>query len=516
MMFRPIAALVLAASLAVPAAAQNTPPSLSQRIIAMRADPDRNGFEMGMLLGLRALEKIAQVQWQHGGTDIAMIGMPRIGGRNYARNYAPEPLSAETVTNALTTLDADMEEARAVLQSALPVPFEMELNTIWLDINSDGQMQEEEQIAKALGPLIVGRNFGRNKADPNGLPNVRFDEADHKWLLAYTHMLSGGANFGLAFDPAPVIAHMRGAMPDLATLPSKPYPWTREELEAEIAVLEAQRSEIEAQQKNLRSKIDPLKKEQRALFDKSRAKDITPEQRKQFQQEAREFREKYLNTLNDETRALSHTSRSLSNEIRAIKGKMPPEPVALNEEKSLRDQLLEQRLRGQSPNRMDTARPIVDSIYILLKSLEQSPDAARLQAAKGHWLRMIAINRQFWLEVEKETDDNAEWIPNANQTPALDLQIDPGASAAWMRVLRDAEAVLQGDLLIPHPLLPEGTGIDLASYIENPAPLDLLGWIQGVSAYPYMAKGPRITAQYWRAFGRMTGGRAGLFAFYFN
>lgn len=34
---------------------------------------------------------------------------------------------------------------------------------------------------------------------------VRFDSADHAWLTAYTHLLSGFANFVLAYDPAPVI-----------------------------------------------------------------------------------------------------------------------------------------------------------------------------------------------------------------------------------------------------------------------------------------------------------------------
>ena len=66
------------------------------------------------------------------------------------------------------------------------------------------------------------------------------------------------------------------------------------------------------------------------------------------------------------------------------------------------------------------------------------------------------------------------------------------------------------------PSSPRPPTSDLAAYIDNPAPLDLAGWVQGVSAYPYTARGPRITQQYWQQFTRITGGRAALFAFYFN
>jgi hypothetical protein len=70
--------------------------------------------------------------------------------------------------------------------------------------------------------------------------------------------------------------------------------------------------------------------------------------------------------------------------------------------------------------------------------------------------------------------------------------------------------------LLPHPLLPEGYGIDLTAFVLDPGPIDLIAWIQGIGVYPYAARGPRITAQNWTAFSRLTQGRASMYSLFFN
>lgn len=167
-------------------------------------------------------------------------------------------------------------------------------------------------------------------------------------------------------------------------------------------------------------------------------------------------------------------------------------------------------------DRMTTVRPAVDLVYIVLKALEQRPDPARVKAAHDNMLQMIAFNRVFWREVALETDNEAEWIPNPGQISALGIAVNADMARAWQNILADAEAVLEGRLLLPHPLLPEGYGIDLAAYVRDPGPIDLIAWIQGIGVYPYAARGPRITAQNWQAFSRLTQGRAGTFSLFFN
>lgn len=170
---------------------------------------------------------------------------------------------------------------------------------------------------------------------------------------------------------------------------------------------------------------------------------------------------------------------------------------------------------GTRPVSRQTTR-LIDALYILVTALEQQPDPAHVRAALDNWRGMIDENRRFWTLLDQETDNDHEWIPNARQSAALPLEIEPRVAKAWQEILADAEAVLDGKLLIPHPLLPAGHGISLSSYETDPTPLDLLGLIQGAAIYAHVAKGPRITAQSWRQFQRLTGGRAAGFALFFN
>ena len=62
--------------------------------------------------------------------------------------------------------------------------------------------------------------------------------------------------------------------------------------------------------------------------------------------------------------------------------------------------------------------------------------------------------------------------------------------------------MLEGKLLIPHRYLPEGYGISLPAYLDDPSPVGLISWLQRVGLYRYAAKRPL--------------GNAGRFALFFN
>lgn len=158
---------------------------------------------------------------------------------------------------------------------------------------------------------------------------------------------------------------------------------------------------------------------------------------------------------------------------------------------------------------------VVDVLAAVIETLRQEPDATRTASAKAHLLQMVALNRSFWTKVAAETDDQAEWIPNDAQASALGLTVPPGAGAQWLVVLDDLEAMLKGEKLIPW-WRSSGAGIDLGAFLEDPAPLDIPGWIQGWSALPYLKQGPMISSESLDAFDAMLGGQAPLFALYFN
>jgi len=161
-------------------------------------------------------------------------------------------------------------------------------------------------------------------------------------------------------------------------------------------------------------------------------------------------------------------------------------------------------------------RALADPIATLLLSLRQQPDPARIQAVRQHFLAMVRQNRVVWSRVATETDNEAEWIPNATQVQALGLPVPPDTGPHWLAVLGDAEALLEGRLLIPHWRLRSGAGINLRRLMEAPIPIDLIGWAHGVDLLPYAEEGPRISDQSWRDFVRITGGNAALFAVFLN
>jgi len=109
-----------------------------------------------------------------------------------------------------------------------------------------------------------------------------------------------------------------------------------------------------------------------------------------------------------------------------------------------------------------------------------------------------------------ETDDHNEWVPSDKQTSALGLRFPAGTSAAWLAVLSDIEKVLDGDLLLPHPILGEGIGLNVALYLDNPAPIDISAWLHGHGAVAYLQAGPTLSDESWNAFDRLVGRGNGL------
>lgn len=166
---------------------------------------------------------------------------------------------------------------------------------------------------------------------------------------------------------------------------------------------------------------------------------------------------------------------------------------------------------------MDTAAPdwldIFASVYGML---HQNPDAPRMAAAHDHLLAMVADNRRFWKLVAAETDNASEWLPNAQQKSALGLDLPPETQAVWIAVLGDLEAMLNGEKLVPYWRLDGAMGVNVKRVFLDPAPIDLVGWIHGWAAAPYLEKGVVIRDDSWSRFESLMQGQAMLMAFYLN
>jgi hypothetical protein len=158
----------------------------------------------------------------------------------------------------------------------------------------------------------------------------------------------------------------------------------------------------------------------------------------------------------------------------------------------------------------------VDRAAMVLTALSQTPDAALTQKAYAHLLNMIRENRRFWTMVEAETDNDSEWIPNDRQVSGMGLTMPPGTGARWQAVLADGEKLLKGELLIPHWRYGAGAGINLARLFQDPAPIDLITWIQGEGLLRYAEKGPVASPFAWNEFASLVQGDEMLFAVFLN
>lgn len=163
-----------------------------------------------------------------------------------------------------------------------------------------------------------------------------------------------------------------------------------------------------------------------------------------------------------------------------------------------------------------------DTIAAVLLTLRGEPDAGRTRAAHSHFLSMVERNRAFWAEVGEETDNDREWLPAPGQASAFGVEVTEEMADSWQAVLADIERLLNGETLVPYwrvggaePGQP-GVGLNIRRLMEEPGDMDIILWLQGAAAAPYLEEGEMADMAAWNRFMRMTRGDAILFAAWFN
>ena len=164
----------------------------------------------------------------------------------------------------------------------------------------------------------------------------------------------------------------------------------------------------------------------------------------------------------------------------------------------------------------------IDTLATVLLTLRGVPDAERTRAAHTHFRSMIAENRAFWAAVAEETDNEREWLPNPNQSSAFGVEVDAEMAAGWQEVLVEIENLLEGETLIPYWRYDNGynaetgVGVNLAKFLQDPGDMDVILWLHGAGAAPYLETGDLAQMQAWDRFARMTRGDGLMFAAWFN
>jgi hypothetical protein len=144
-------------------------------------------------------------------------------------------------------------------------------------------------------------------------------------------------------------------------------------------------------------------------------------------------------------------------------------------------------------------------------------EPARLAKAREHLLAMVDTSRKSWDLIERETDNDREWIPGPNQTSVVEgVAMNKERLAAWRRFLDEAEAVLNGKKLIPFWRGNTARGINLMKAFTEPKDFDLVLWVQGTAALSYLEDGEVTSPETWQEFQRAFSGRFVGFAIWIN
>ncbi len=155
-------------------------------------------------------------------------------------------------------------------------------------------------------------------------------------------------------------------------------------------------------------------------------------------------------------------------------------------------------------------------------------DADKMRSAHQHLLTMVEQSRRSWERALAETDDDREWIPNPKQQGVIGLRVSREQIDGWHEVLDEFEALLKGKKLIPFwrgggrnvfdtPDIPEqGTGINLKRFFTEPRDFDVVLFLTGTDAAPYLEEGPLSTPAAWQRMTRVFQGEFFGFAIWFN
>jgi hypothetical protein len=126
------------------------------------------------------------------------------------------------------------------------------------------------------------------------------------------------------------------------------------------------------------------------------------------------------------------------------------------------------------------------------------------------------LSRENWQAILAETDDFAELVPSPRQSQSMgeDMPVTEAVIAAWMATLDTVEAVLDGELLLPHWRFKQG--FDLKAYFETATRTDFVLIGTGHGARPFLRDGPIADAESFSALNAVMGDDWLGYAFWFN
>lgn len=161
-----------------------------------------------------------------------------------------------------------------------------------------------------------------------------------------------------------------------------------------------------------------------------------------------------------------------------------------------------------------TDNAIADAIALVHSLDWPVVEPGRLVHVRERLKQVLALSRRNWDAILAETDDDHELVPGPRQTSPVPGQVTDETVAAWRETLDTADAILDGELLIPHWRFRQG--FDLKAYFEGAKRTDLVMLLTGYDALPFLKDGPIASAESFAAANRVFGDQVWGYAFWFN
>ncbi len=140
----------------------------------------------------------------------------------------------------------------------------------------------------------------------------------------------------------------------------------------------------------------------------------------------------------------------------------------------------------------------------------------RLKSALGHMETMVALSRSSWASILAETDDDHEWLPAPKQHAVITgVTVTAEMLEGWTTFLSEFESILAGRKLLPF-WRGRNLGINFRRIFTEPRILDLVLWVQGSAAGPYVEEGEVTSRAFWQRLNRVFNGEFIGFAIWFN
>jgi hypothetical protein len=157
---------------------------------------------------------------------------------------------------------------------------------------------------------------------------------------------------------------------------------------------------------------------------------------------------------------------------------------------------------------------ILDAVALIHLVRWDVAEPARMASIHRRLKHAVDLSRKTWAAVLAETDDDNEWLPGPSQKGVLDMPVTAEMIASWLAMLNEVEAVLDGRKLAPHPRF--NRGINVKKLFTEPKQFDLVLWITGHGALPFLEDGPLVDTSSWNQASQVFRGNLLTYAFWFN